>query len=232
MNGLIQTKLGIHLWYVKQNILVIDHNTTTKSITWSNRSVEKKYFKLLRYTSVYSHCRLYEGNRHRWDEWGSWWENMDARKITTMIESLHNRMMVTVINGGQVLDTFPITNGVKQGCVLAPTLSLLFYQQCSMRILETWGRSIHPIMPECRLLYSFALQSEYTKTEIYLWENWFTTAHSAVEIQGIVDAFATASSKFGLQSNIKMTEAMFQPNSTTDREEDINVDDTTLKHVQ
>ena len=36
-------------------------------------------------------------------------------KFTTMIESLHTGMMVNVRNGGEVSDTFAITNGVKQG---------------------------------------------------------------------------------------------------------------------
>ena len=48
--------------------------------------------------------------------------------------------------------------------------------------------------------------------------------HSAEEIQRIVDAFANASSKFGLKIKIKKTDVMFQPNSTTTMEEDINVD--------
>ena len=56
-------------------------------------------------------------------------------------------------------------------------------------------------------------------------------AHSAEEIQRIVDAFANASSKFGLESNIKKTEVMFQPISTTTMEEDINVDETILNSV-
>ena len=38
-------------------------------------------------------------------------------------------------------------------------------------------------------------------------------AHSAEEIQRIVDAFSSASSKFGLKINIEKTEVMFQPNS-------------------
>ena len=56
-------------------------------------------------------------------------------------------------------------------------------------------------------------------------------AHSAEEIQRIVDAFANASSKFGLKINIKKTEVMFQPNSTMTME-DINVDETRLTHVK
>ena len=57
-------------------------------------------------------------------------------------------------------------------------------------------------------------------------------AHSTEVIQRIVDAFANASSKFGLKINIKKTEVIFQPNSTITMEEDINVDETTLNHVK
>ena len=35
-------------------------------------------------------------------------------------------MMVNVRNGGEVSDTFAITNAVKQGCALAPTLFSIF----------------------------------------------------------------------------------------------------------
>ena len=57
-------------------------------------------------------------------------------------------------------------------------------------------------------------------------------AHSAEEIQRIIDALANASSKFGLKINIKKTEVMFQPNFTVTMEEDINVNETTLNHVK
>ena len=57
-------------------------------------------------------------------------------------------------------------------------------------------------------------------------------ALSAEEIQRIVDAFANASSKFGLKINIKKTEVMFQPNSKMTMEEDNNVDETTLNPVK
>ena len=57
-------------------------------------------------------------------------------------------------------------------------------------------------------------------------------AHSTEELQRIVDAFANASSKFGLKINIKKTEVMFQPSSTMTMEEDINVDEITLNPVK
>ena len=56
-------------------------------------------------------------------------------------------------------------------------------------------------------------------------------AHSAEEIQRIVDAFSYASKKFGLKINIKKTEVLYQPNSTRTREEDIMVDGNKLNSV-
>ncbi|VDL99446.1 unnamed protein product [Schistocephalus solidus] len=44
-----------------------------------------------------------------------------------MVRQLHDAMMARVTDNGTVSETFAMTNGVKQGCVLAPTLfSILF----------------------------------------------------------------------------------------------------------
>ena len=43
-------------------------------------------------------------------------------KFISMVQSLHDGMMARVIESSDVSDPFPVTNGVKQGCVLAPTL--------------------------------------------------------------------------------------------------------------
>ena len=54
------------------------------------------------------------------------------KKCSTMIESLHTGMMVKVRNGGEVMDTFAIANGVKQVWVLAAT----FFSICLSAIFE------------------------------------------------------------------------------------------------
>ena len=56
-------------------------------------------------------------------------------------------------------------------------------------------------------------------------------AHSAEEMQKIVDAFSDVSKKFGLKINIKKTEVLYQSNSTRTREEDIMVDGNKLNSV-
>ena len=47
-------------------------------------------------------------------------------KFTTVIEALHTGMMANVSVGGEVSESFGVTNGVKQDCVLAPTLFSIF----------------------------------------------------------------------------------------------------------
>ena len=57
-------------------------------------------------------------------------------------------------------------------------------------------------------------------------------AHSAEEMQELVNAFSGASKNFGPKINIKKTEVLYQPNSTRTREENTMVDGNKLYSVQ
>ena len=44
-----------------------------------------------------------------------------------MVRQFHDGMLAWVQNDGEFSDPFPVTNGIKQGCVLAPALfSMMF----------------------------------------------------------------------------------------------------------
>ena len=48
-------------------------------------------------------------------------------KFIAMVRQFHDDMLARVQNIGEFSDSFPVTNGIKQGCVLAPTLfSMMF----------------------------------------------------------------------------------------------------------
>lgn len=48
-------------------------------------------------------------------------------EFTTMVRQFHDGMMVKVLDNGRELEPIPVTNGVKQGYVLAPTFfSMVF----------------------------------------------------------------------------------------------------------
>ena len=77
-----------------------------------------------------------------------------------MIEALHTGVMANVSVGGEVSESFSVIKGVKQGCVLAPTLfSPSSYQQCSTRLSEIWEMA-STYSPESGLTYSTSHNSE------------------------------------------------------------------------
>ena len=82
-----------------------------------------------------------------------------TEKFTTMIEALHTEMMVNVSVGGEVSESFSVTNGVKQGCVLALRSSPCSFQQCSTRLSETW-EMVSTYSPDRALTYSTSHTSE------------------------------------------------------------------------
>ena len=55
-----------------------------------------------------------------------------------IIRSFHDGLVGRIIKNGNTSDPFPLSNGVKQGCVLAPTLfSLLLTQMLSAALAQT-----------------------------------------------------------------------------------------------
>ena len=85
--------------------------------------------------------------------------------------------------------------------------------------------------PDRALTYSTSHTSERRPRLHGFADDSALVAHSAEEMQKIVDAFSNASKKFGLKINIKKTEVLYQPNSTRTREEDIMVDGNKLNSV-
>ena len=158
-------------------------------------------------------------------------------KFTTMIEALHTGMMANVSVGGEVSESFSVTNGVKQGCVLAPTLFSIFLSAMLDEAFRDMGDGIYIQSRQSADLFNVAHFRAKTKTtrilmrELLFADDSALVAHSAEEMQKIVDAFSDASKKFGLKINIKKTEVLYQSNSTRTREEDIMVDGNKLNYV-
>ena len=72
-------------------------------------------------------------------------------KFTTINEALHTGMMANVSVGGEVSESFSVTNGVKQGCVLAPTLLSIFLSAMldeAFRDMEGGGWRLHTVQTE------------------------------------------------------------------------------------
>ncbi|BHF63558.1 hypothetical protein SprV_0200655200 [Sparganum proliferum] len=65
-------------------------------------------------------------------------------RLTEMVRQLHDGMMARVTDNGAVSEAFAVTNGVKQGCVLAPTLFSLMF---SAMLMDAYRGDEHPRDP-------------------------------------------------------------------------------------
>ena len=73
-------------------------------------------------------------------------------KLLSIIISFHENMTGVVNFDGDSSSPFPIRNGVKQGCVLAPTLFGIFFQCCYTMLLTTPLKeytSVREVMVHC-----------------------------------------------------------------------------------
>ena len=124
-------------------------------------------------------------------------------KFTTMIKALHRGMMANVSVGGEVSESFSVTNGVKQGCLLVPTLFLIFLSAMLDEAFRDMGDCVYIQSRQSADLFNVAHFRGKTKTtrilmrELLFADDSALVAHSAKE--KIVDAFSDVSKKVGLK---------------------------------
>ena len=107
-----------------------------------------------------------------------------------MIEALHTGMMANVSVGGEVSEFFSVTNGIKQGCVLAPTLFSIFLSAVLDKAFRDMGDGVYIQSRQSADLFNVAQFRAKTKTtRILLFaDDSALVGHSAEEMQKIMDA--------------------------------------------
>ncbi|BHF67679.1 hypothetical protein SprV_0301070700 [Sparganum proliferum] len=141
-------------------------------------------------------------------------------RFIEMVRQLHDGMMARVTDNGAVSEAFAVTNGVKQGCVLAPTLFSLM----------TDGYLLNP-----RRMHFQSRVSTTTVHEILFADDCALNTTSEEEIQRSMDLFSAAYENFGLVINTQKTVVMHQqpPNSATHpNAPQISVNGTQLQVVE
>lgn len=141
---------------------------------------------------------------------------MPPPKLLKMITSFHQDMYGFVQLNGSSSDPFPIINGVKQGCVLAPTLFGIFFS-----LLLSWAfrQSDEGVFLHSRSdggLFNLARLRARTKVrkvlirELLYADDAAITAHTEEALQRLINRFADACSNFGLTISLKKTQIMCQ----------------------
>ena len=134
-----------------------------------------------------------------------------------IVRQFHDGMMARVLDDGNASDPFPVTNGVKQGCVLAPTLFSLLFSAMLMDAFRDTSPGI-PIRYRCdgklfnpRRLQAVSKVKDTVIRDLVFADDCALNANNEQEMQLEMDGFSTACDNFGFTISTKKTEVMYQP---------------------
>ncbi|PFX23720.1 LINE-1 retrotransposable element ORF2 protein [Stylophora pistillata] len=134
------------------------------------------------------------------------------RKFVTLIRLSHDSMTGLVLSGGEATEPFEITNGVKQGCVLAPVLFNLFIACVLSHAVKDIEDGVYIRYILDGSLFDLRRLNAKTKTieklilEALFADDCALMAHTESTLQLTVDKFAEASRLFGLTISLGKTE--------------------------
>lgn len=137
-------------------------------------------------------------------------------KLLSLIKSYHQGMKGTVQFGGNLSESFDICNGVKQGCVLAPTLFGIFF---SMLLKHAFGDTNEGVFlrtrSDGRLFNLSRLRSNKKVRQALIRDLLFAddagiATHSESELQFLMDRLSAACKDFGLIISIPKTKILPQ----------------------
>jgi len=145
-------------------------------------------------------------------------------KLVNVLKSLHEGNEARVIVGGELTESFPVTSGVRQGCVAAPLLFNIFMTAMltlvDRRLLDR-GISVNyryegglfnlRRMKTQKITCRFITELQYADDLVLL-------AHTEAEVQRITDTFVQIYELIGMEVSTKKTK-LLTPNSERSREQ-------------
>ena len=135
--------------------------------------------------------------------------------LLAILQGFHDGMQATVQFNGSRSEAFGVACGVKQGCVLAPTLFAIYFSALLRRAFpDPSGVLLHSRFDGN--FFSLARLKARSRTkrvlvrELLYADDAAFVASSEQELQEMVDRFATACKEFGLTISLKKTMVMAQ----------------------
>ena len=155
-------------------------------------------------------------------------------RLQGMIESFHTGTKGTVQFNGSSSEPFEIRSGVKQGCVLAPTLFGVFFGMLLKHAFDTTTGGIYLRTRSDGRLFNLARLRAKTKVRKVLIRDMLfaddaaVATHTQEELQSLIDCFSQACKDFGLIISLKKTYVLGQD---TEAPPVITIDDYELDAV-
>jgi len=138
-------------------------------------------------------------------------------KFITMVRQLHDGMLARVLHDGDLSESFAVTNGAKQGCVLGPILFIMLFSavlhcaftdsQDGIRIRYRTDGKLFNLR---RLSAKTKVKEEVIRDLLYADDSALNTS-AADKMQRSLDRLSTACDDFGLTISTTKTEVMYQP---------------------
>ena len=137
-----------------------------------------------------------------------------------VIVSFHEGMKANVVSDGDLSDPFDVTNGTKQGCVMAPVLFALYF---SVMLKHAFAEAEDGVKIQFRTsggLFNHQRFKAKTRTrtsvirDLLFADDAALVATSFEEAQQLVNKFSAACKAFGLTISITKTEVVHQPAPT------------------
>lgn len=150
------------------------------------------------------------------------------QKFIAILKLLYTDMMAAVIGNGSIGEPFPINTGVKQGCVIAPTLFSLYVATVMELVRDDLPPGIRITYRMDGKLFNLSRLKAGTRTscaalvELQYADDNAVVAQTQEELVMILNAFSAAYNKIGLKLNTSKTQILYQP-SPGEGQRDINV---------
>ena len=143
------------------------------------------------------------------------------RQFTALIRQLHDGMRATVLDNGDTSDSFPVTNGVKQGCVLAPTLFSMVFAVMLHEDSQVNDDGIQLKYRTDRGVFNLRRLKAKTKVmvaslrELLFADDCALIRNTEAEMQQCVKHLSKACDNFGFTISTKKTEVMHRERCIT-----------------
>ena len=137
-------------------------------------------------------------------------------RLLNIIASFHEYTHNIVSFKGTTSEAFPVGSGVKQGCVLVPTLLGIFFSLLLQYAFSDCDEGVYLHTRTDGKLFNIARLRTKAKVRcILIRERLFAddaalVSHSVTHLQRLVNRFAHACKDFGLEDSLKKTKAMAQ----------------------
>ena len=151
--------------------------------------------------------------------------------FVNIIRSLHEGMVARVQDQGQTSEPFSVTNGTKQGCVMAPLLfTFLFSAMLNDEFHDNELGALIRFRTDGNVFYLGRLNSKTRTSEVLIIYLLFTSCTHGRRHSSYYHSFTRSARRFGLTISLKKTELIYQPKQGADyTAPTITIDNNPLK---